>query len=90
MHFGPLVPSVAKVLAGTAVMAAAVAGGWRAVQALGLGSRATDAVGVAALVPAGVAVYGLTIWTLRIEGRSELEVVLSRMPVLGRLFRAPL
>jgi putative peptidoglycan lipid II flippase len=90
MHFGPLVPSVAKVLAGTAVMAAVVAGGWRALQALGLGARASDAAAVAALIPAGIAVYGLTIWKLRIEGRAELEAMLRRMPVLGRLFRAPL
>jgi type II secretory pathway component PulF len=90
MHFGPLVPSIAKVLGGTVVMAAAVAGGWRAIAALGLGSRAADAAAVAVLVPAGIAVYGFTLWKLRIEGREELESLLSRMPVLGRLFRASL
>ena len=51
MHFGPLVPSIAKVLGGTAVMAAVVAGGWRAIAALGLGSRAADAAAVAVAHP---------------------------------------
>jgi len=38
----------------------------------------------------GVIAYGATLWALRIEGRAELEVMLARMPLLGRLFRAAL
>jgi putative peptidoglycan lipid II flippase len=90
LHFGPLVPSLAKVLAGTAAMAVVVAGGWRVLQALGLGSRPTDAAAVGALIPLGIAVYGLVLWKLRIEGRRELEALLGRLPLIGRLFRPQL
>jgi hypothetical protein len=33
-----------------------------------------------------MAAYGLVLWLLRIEGRRELEAMLARVPVLGRLF----
>ena len=90
MHFAPLWPSVAKVLVATAAMAGVVAGGWRALGWLGLGARATDAAAIAGLIPVGVAAYGLVLWVLRIEGRDELEAVLVRVPVVGRLFRPAL
>jgi putative peptidoglycan lipid II flippase len=78
------------VLGATAAMAIVVAGGWRGLQALGLGARATDAAAVGALIPAAVAIYGLVLWRLRIEGRNELEAILVRLPVIGRLFRPAL
>jgi putative peptidoglycan lipid II flippase len=90
MHFAPLLPSLLKVVVGTAVMAGVVFAGWRGVEALGLGGRATDLVGVVALIPAAVAAYGLVLWLLRIEGRDELETVLARLPLVGRLFRPAL
>jgi len=90
MHFAPLWPSVAKVFAGTAVMAAVVGAGWWALEGLALGSRATDAVAVAGLIPVGMAAYGLAVWLLRIEGREELAAALARVPLLRRLFRPAL
>jgi putative peptidoglycan lipid II flippase len=90
MHFAPLLPSLAKVAAGAAAMVGVVAGGWTGLRALDLGVRATDAIAIAGLIPAGVAVYGLVLWILRIEGREELEAILGRLPVLGRLFRPAL
>ena len=85
MRLAPLLPSFAKVLGATAVMAAVVAAGSRALQALGLG--ASNLAPVALLVPAGVCAYALALWLLRIEGRDELEAMLARVPVLGRIFR---
>jgi putative peptidoglycan lipid II flippase len=82
MHLAPLWPSVTKVLAATAAMAAVVGGGLRAFRGFG----APDAFTVVGLVPAGMAAYGLVLWLLRIEGRRELEAMLARVPVLGRLF----
>ncbi len=84
MHLAPLAPSFAKVIGATAAMAAVVAGGARALQAVGLG--ASNLAAVAALVPAGICAYGLALWVLRIEGRNEIESVLARVPVLGRFF----
>jgi putative peptidoglycan lipid II flippase len=86
MHFAPLVPSLAKVAAATAVMAVVVGGGWRAVRGL----HGASALAVFGLIPIGVATYGAVLWMTRIEGRKELEAMLSRLPVLGRLFRAAL
>ena len=90
MHMAPLVQSVVKVFLGTAVMAIVVAGGTRALPLLGLGARGVDVACVAILVPAGIAAYGLSLWLLRIEGRDDLEVMLSRMPLFGRYFRRAL
>jgi putative peptidoglycan lipid II flippase len=90
MHFSPLWPSLAKVLGATAAMAAVVGGGWRAIRGLEIAGRGADALAVAGLIPAGVAVYGLVLWFLRIEGRKELEAMLARVPMFGRLFRPAL
>jgi putative peptidoglycan lipid II flippase len=90
MHFAPLLPSLGKVAVGAAVMAGVVEAGWIGARHLGLGPAATALVGVVALIPAGIAVYGLVLWKLRIEGRVEIEAMLARMPLVGRLFRPAL
>ncbi len=90
MHLAPLFPSFAKVLGATAAMALAVGGGLLALRAAGLGPRAADTAAVALLVPAGMGAYGLALWLLRIEGREELQAMLVRVPLLGRLLHAPL
>jgi putative peptidoglycan lipid II flippase len=86
MHFAPLVPSLAKVMGATAAMAVVVGAGWRAIE----GVHGASAIAVFGLIPLGIATYGIVLWTLRIEGRSELEAMLARMPLLGRLFRSAL
>ena len=90
MHFAPLLPSLWKVALGTLAMAAVVGGGWCAVQATGLGARAAAVAAVAGLIPAGVAVYGLVLWRTGIEGRTEIEAMLARLPLAGRFFRPAL
>jgi hypothetical protein len=69
-------------------MGAVVAGGWQGLQALALGSRMTDLLAIGGLIPVGIGAYAVTLWTLRIEGRHELEVLLARLPIFGRIFRA--
>ncbi len=86
MHLAPLVPSLAKVIGATAAMAAVVAGGWHFVRGL----HGASAVAVFGLIPVGVATYGAVLWMARIEGRDELEAMFSRLPLVGKLFRAPL
>ncbi len=73
-----LVPSLAKVLAGTGLMALAVGAGWHFVGLLPLTQRLQDALGIVGLIPAGVAVYAAVILLLRIEGREELAALLRR------------
>jgi putative peptidoglycan lipid II flippase len=90
MNFAPLLPSLGKVALGTVVMACVVEAGWIGARDLGLGPAATAAIGVIGLIPAGVAAYGLALWKLRIEGRAEIEAMLARMPLVGRLFRPAL
>jgi putative peptidoglycan lipid II flippase len=90
MHFAPLLPSLGKVAVGTAVMAGVVEAGWFGVRHLGLGPAAAALVSVVGLIPAAVAVYGLILWKLRIEGRDEIEALLARLPLVGRLFRPAL
>jgi putative peptidoglycan lipid II flippase len=90
LHLGPLLPSVGKILVGAAAMVGVVLAGLRGVAALGLRTHAADLVAVAGLIPAAVAAYGAILWMLRIEGRDEVQAVLAKVPVLGRLFRAAL
>jgi putative peptidoglycan lipid II flippase len=66
-------PSLAKVLAGTALMAAVVGYGWHAVSRLPLSLPLRDALAIFGLIPLGAAVYAAAIWILRIEGREELS-----------------
>jgi type II secretory pathway component PulF len=63
-----------------------VGGGWQMIR----GMHGASAIAVFALIPVGIATYGIVLWLLRIEGRSELEAMLARMPVIGRLFRPAL
>ncbi|HVU18735.1 MAG TPA: murein biosynthesis integral membrane protein MurJ [Candidatus Didemnitutus sp.] len=77
LGFGVLWPTVLKIAAGTAVMAGLVWFGWRELQLAGLG-RWADVIAVAGLIPLGVAVYGATLWALRIEGREELWAIVTR------------
>ncbi|MDD3180620.1 MAG: murein biosynthesis integral membrane protein MurJ [Opitutaceae bacterium] len=76
LHFAPLWPSLAKVIAGTVVMSVAVAAGWQGLQ-VAMGGRMADVVAVAGLIPAGVMVYAMVLWALKIEGREELGALLA-------------
>jgi len=90
MHFAPLLPSVVKVLAATAVMAAVVGAGMRGIRMLGLGAGASNLAMVVGLIPAAMGAYGLALWMLKIEGRDEIRVLLAKFPVVGGLFRGAL
>jgi putative peptidoglycan lipid II flippase len=79
MSFAALMPSVMKVLAGAALMAGFVLAGIRLIASLGLAQRAADLIAVAALIPIAVAVYGASLWLLRIEGWPDLMAVLTRL-----------
>jgi putative peptidoglycan lipid II flippase len=86
MRFAPLWPSVVKVLGATAVMAVVVGTGRWALR----GRPGADTLEVAGLIPLGIATYGVALWTLRIEGRRDLEALLARLPLVSRFVRPAL
>jgi len=90
MHFGPLVPSLLKVLAATAVMASVVAAGQGLVPYPAEAALPLRIASVAGLVALGVVSYGVALWGLKIEGRQELASVLGRVPGLRGLLRRAL
>jgi putative peptidoglycan lipid II flippase len=75
-----LVPSLIKVLAGTALMALVVGLSWHAVGGLPVTQRVRDVIAVFGLIPVGAAVYAIAIWLMRIEGREELSAIFKRRP----------
>lgn len=85
MAFASLWPTVVKIAAASAAMAAVVGGGWLALRGLWPGSRGADLAALGGLIPLGVAVYAGTLWALRVEGREDLAAMLAK--VRGRFGR---
>jgi putative peptidoglycan lipid II flippase len=78
MSLLPLWQSGVKVLAGAIVMGVVVKAAWLWLQASGLSVHVKDLVAIGGLIPLGVAVYAISLWMLRIEGREDLEAILRR------------
>ncbi|MSU48232.1 MAG: murein biosynthesis integral membrane protein MurJ [Opitutus sp.] len=79
MQFGELWTSLAKIFGATLAMVAVVAGGWQGLRHVGRGGHASDVIAIFGLIPLGVAVYGATLWALRIEGREELVAMFAKV-----------
>ena len=79
MRFAPLWPSVGKVVVATLAMGLIVGGGWRGLQATGLGTHARDGLALGGLIPAGIAIYAVVLWALKIEGRAEFAEIFRRI-----------
>jgi putative peptidoglycan lipid II flippase len=79
LGFAPLWSSLGKILLATTLMSAAVWGGANLLGRLPLSGRAHDLVLVAGLIPAACAVYGALLWILQIEGREEIEALLTKL-----------
>jgi putative peptidoglycan lipid II flippase len=78
MVFGPLWPSLGKVLAAALVMSAVTGGGWLLLRQ-GLGTtKAADLGAILGLIPLAVLTFFGTAWALRIEGREELAALVTR------------
>jgi putative peptidoglycan lipid II flippase len=78
LTLAPLAGTAAKILAGAAVMGAAVRLGWMGLQLAHLSARLTDLLTVFGLIPLGIGVYAAAIWLLRVEGMEEVMAVLTR------------
>jgi len=82
LEFGPLLPSLGRIVAATALMSGFVWAGYRGLAHLSLAPKLHDLVALAGIIPLACAVYGGLLWLLKIEGRAELETLLRR--VVGR------
>lgn len=81
MRFGPLWPSVRKILGATLAMGLLVGGGWHWLQGVGLGAHLRDGLALGGLIPLGIGCYGGLLWLLRIEGRDEFSALAGRFLV---------
>jgi putative peptidoglycan lipid II flippase len=88
MSFAPLAPSLGKIAASALLMALAVWGGKELIEMLSFTPKMRDAILIAGLIPLAVAIYGVLLWLMRIEGREELEQVLRRFRPAKRAARA--
>jgi putative peptidoglycan lipid II flippase len=79
LGFGPVVPSLFKILFATLVMTAAIWAGQELAARIDLPSKLRDLVLVGTLIPVGIVLYGGLLWALRIEGRDDLALVLQRI-----------
>jgi putative peptidoglycan lipid II flippase len=79
MSLRPLLRSVLKILVGAAVMGAGVKLGWLWLESRGLTHRVQDVLAVFVLIPAGVTVYGIVLWLVRIEGRDDLAALTRKI-----------
>jgi putative peptidoglycan lipid II flippase len=79
LTFRPLWRSVGKVALATLAMSAILWPSWHFLQTIGLRARLADLAAVLILIPAGIAVYALVLWLLRIEGREDLAILLRRL-----------
>ncbi len=75
MKFGELWPTLGKILGGSLVMAAVVAGGWGLVHEV----HGADAIAVFGLIPLGIVVYAASLWALRIEGSDEIGALMIKL-----------
>lgn len=74
----PLWRSAVKVLASAAIMGVVIGVSWHWLAGHGLPRKLTDALAIFGLIPLGVAVYGVSVWLLRVEGVDEVKALLAR------------
>lgn len=77
--FRPLLGDLGKVILGSALMGAVVAGGWWAWGHYAPAIKRFDLVALLVLVAIGVVVYGGIMWLLKIEGRDDLASVIAKV-----------
>ncbi len=77
--FRHVIADLAKIVLASAVMGVAVGGGWWLWSGHMAATKAMDALALTLLIGAAVAVYGALLWTLNIEGREDLRVLLGKL-----------
>jgi putative peptidoglycan lipid II flippase len=79
LQLAPLLPTIGKVLAAAGLMAVVVFAGRRIIESHLASVHGRAGVDIFVLIPAGIAVYGIGLWLLRIEGREDLVAILNRV-----------
>jgi putative peptidoglycan lipid II flippase len=79
LRFAPLLPNLGKISIASAVMGVTVWAGMRGVAMLPLTGKVRDLTVVFGLIPVAAALYGGLLWFMRVEGREELEEIVSRL-----------
>lgn len=79
LTLAPLLPSLGKILAATALMSVVVVVGSRGLAAAAWPTAWRDITAVFVLIPLAALCYGGVLWVWRIEGREDLEAVLSKV-----------
>jgi putative peptidoglycan lipid II flippase len=72
-------PTLLRIAAGAALMAAFAFAADRGLGALGLPGKAADWIAVLGVIPAAAALYGAVLWRLRVEGRDEVAALFDRL-----------
>jgi putative peptidoglycan lipid II flippase len=75
MRFGPLWPSLFKIMLATAGMSTAVGAGWYGLGRISWG-RTADVLAVVGLIPVACVIYAALLWGMKIEGLDELKALL--------------
>lgn len=78
LRFAPLAPDLFKILAATGLMSAAVFGAHHLSQSLMSSRTLHDLLRLGLVISVGVAVYGITLAWMKIEGSAELIRILRR------------
>lgn len=79
LGFGPVLPSLGKILFASVLMGGVLAGGAWVLGRLSLPPRLQDVFVVGAMIPLAVAIYGALLWLLKIDGREELSAMWQRL-----------
>lgn len=84
LAFAPIVRSLVKILAATAIMGACVWAGARGIAHVMPAGKARDLVQLVAIIPTACAIYAALLWVLRIEGREDVQALVMRRRRRGR------
>lgn len=79
LSFAPLWRSVLKILGASIAMGVVVGLGWIWTEGSLGSSSAADLLAVFGLIPLGIAVYAITLWAFKIEGRDEVAALFAKL-----------
>ena len=79
LHLAPLLPTIGQVLVAAGLMALVVFAGQRVIESHIASVHGSAGADIFVLIPAGLAVYAIALWLLRIEGREDLVAIFHRV-----------